>query len=224
MSFRRPPDSERNIKSTLYFGNVDIQVDEILMYELFIQFAPIKSINMPKDRILKTHQGFGFAEFKTVADADYVLEILHGVRLYGKQLRLKRAELKSATSTTSSGANSAIDVGARLFINNLNPLIDSQFLKDTFSKFGTLIRPPEVSIDRETGESRGFGFVTYNDFSASDEAIEKMHGAVLMNSKLNVTYAFKENSAKQRHGDSVDRTLAENARLNNVLKRSKRTR
>ncbi|EMG47187.1 Likely U2-associated splicing factor [Candida maltosa Xu316] len=96
--FKKVPDSERNALASLYFGNIDPQVTELLMYELFVQFGPIKSINMPKDRILKTHQGYGFVEFKNKDDAKYTMDILRGVRLYGKALKLKEVDIKTSPS------------------------------------------------------------------------------------------------------------------------------
>lgn len=224
--FRKPPDSDRNTKASLYFGNLDPQVTEPLLYELFIQFAPIRSLNLPKDRVLKTHQGYGFIEFRTIKDAEYVLNILRGIRLYGKMLKLKKAEPNFKGSSQQqvgvTTTNNAMDIGARVFINNLNPLIDEQSLADTFSKFGTLIRPPSIVRDQETSESKGYGFINFDDFASSDTAIEKMNGAILMNSKVSVSYAFKDDPAngqqtKGRHGDKVERLLAENAKSNVVL-------
>ena len=223
--FRKPPDSDRNIKASLYFGNLDPQVTEPLLYELFIQFAPIRSLNLPKDRVLKTHQGYGFIEFRTIKDSEYVLNILRGIRLYGKMLKLKKAEPNFKGNSQQVGAttaSNAMDIGAKIFINNLNPLIDEQSLADTFSKFGTLIRDPSIIRDPESGESKGYGFISFNDFSSSDMAIQKMNGAILMNSKVSVTYAFKDDPTsgqhmKIKHGDKVERLLAENAKSNNVL-------
>lgn len=224
--FRKPPDSDRNVKASLYFGNLDPQVTEPLLYELFIQFAPIRSLNLPKDRVLKTHQGYGFIEFRTIKDAEYVLNILRGIRLYGKMLKLKKAEPNFKGSSQQlvgvTTTSNAMDIGAKIFINNLNPLIDEQSLADTFSKFGTLVRSPSIIRDPESGESKGYGFISFNDFASSDTAIEKMDGAILMNSKVSVTYAFKDDPSsgqqmKVKHGDKVERLLAENAKSNNVL-------
>ncbi|KAK6199912.1 uncharacterized protein RJT21DRAFT_86199 [Scheffersomyces amazonensis] len=230
--FRRLADSDRNVRASLYFGNLDPEVTELLMYELFIQFAPVRSLNMPKDRVLKTHQGFGFVEFKSVEDADYVLEILRGIRLYGKIVKLKKSDTPKITSSTKDQSigvinqelisNNYIDIGAQLFINNLNSLIDEQFLKETFSKFGTLIRNPTIARDNNTGESKGYGFLTFDDFQTSDSVIEKMNGAILMNSKIHVSYAFKQDPitgqyTNVRHGDKTERLLAENAKSNKVI-------
>ncbi|CAH2351476.1 protein Hsh49p [[Candida] railenensis] len=238
--FKRPLDSDRNVKATIYVGNLDPQVTELLLFELLIQFAPIKSLNFPKDRILKSHQGYGFAEFRSVEDAEYVLEVAKGVRLFGKTLKINKTEQNNGTgsaaakvnqlqkqkyqqlnSFTSSSSNNLLDVGAKLFINNLNPLIDEQFLSDTFSKFGTLIRPP-ILLRNERGESKGHGFLSFEDFEVSDRVIEKMNGGILMNQKVEISYAFKDevssNGKRVRHGDRTERILAENAKSNNLIK------
>ncbi|ODV80184.1 RNA-binding domain-containing protein [Suhomyces tanzawaensis NRRL Y-17324] len=225
-AFKKVAETERNHRATLYFGNLDSQVTEVLMYELFIQFAPIRSLNMPKDRVLKTHQGFGFVEFRSVEDADYVMDILRGIRLYGKTLKLKKTDLlKSGKGTSEQTGLSIVDVGAKLFINNLNPLIDESFLQDTFSKFGTLIKPPAIQRD-DDGKSKGYAFLTFDDFTTSDYVIEKMDGKTLMNSKVNIAYAYKEDASghqqKVRHGDKVERLLAENAKSNNLLPKPKK--
>ncbi|CAK7901726.1 protein Hsh49p [[Candida] anglica] len=227
--FRKPADSDRNVQATVYIGNLDPQVTEPLLYELLVQFAPVRTLNFPKDRILKTHQGYGFAEFRTAEDAEYVLEVTRGVRLFGKSLKFKKTE--SGGSKTSQqdqhryqqqaalNTSNAIDVGAKLFINNLNPLIDEQFLQDTFSKFGTLIRPPIIIRD-ESGVSKGYGFLTFADFSISDAVIAKMAGGMLMNMKVDINYAYKEDASgkRVRHGDRAERLLAESAKTNNLLK------
>lgn len=225
--FKKPLEADRNIRASLYFGNLDQQVTEMILYELFIQFAPVKSLNLPKDRILRTHQGYGFVEFKTSKDAEYVLEILRGIRLFGRVLKLKRAEANlKASQSTQVGAVSAnnvnslsnSEVGAKIFINHLSSLADEQFLYDTFSKFGNIVGEPSIIRDNETGESKGYGFVSYDDFSSSDRAIEKLNGAIIMNSKIFVSYAFKEDAnkrgggTKRRHGDEVERLLAEKAK------------
>lgn len=57
----------------------------------------------------------------------------------------------------------------------------AQLLYDTFSAFGMIIQTPKIMRDPETGASRGFGFVSYDSFEASDAAIEAMHGQYLCN-------------------------------------------
>ena len=56
-----------------------------------------------------------------------------------------------------------------------------QQLYDTFSGFGMVVATPKIMRDPDTGASRGFGFVSYDSFEASDRAIEMMHNQYLSN-------------------------------------------
>ena len=56
----------------------------------------------------------------------------------------------------------------KVFVGSLNWKINSQELGDHFSKAGEVLEA-KVIVDRESGRSRGFGFVT---FETSDEANE----------------------------------------------------
>lgn len=210
--FRKPQENERNLNASIYVGNLDPQITEPLLYELFIQVGPVRLLNLPKDRVLRTHQGFGFVEFNTSEDASYVLNVLNGVRLFGKTLKMKKTD----HSTTQGGDLKPImSVGARLFVKNLSPLVDEKYLRETFSRFGNLIEPPLIVKD-ENGVSKGHGFIEYDDFENSDMAIAKMDGMLLMNNRILLAYAYKEGHEHQKvqHGDEVDRTLAQQAKEN----------
>jgi len=60
-------------------------------------------------------------------------------------------------------------------------LLCLQLLYDTFSAFGVISQTPKIMRDPDTGVSRGFGFVSYDSFEASDAAIEAMNGQFLCN-------------------------------------------
>lgn len=215
--FRKASDLDRNVDASLYIGNIDAKVTEALLYELFIQFAPVRFLNLPQDRVLRSHQGYGFVEFKSVGDTDYVLLVMKGVRLYGKMLRLRRLESNKTNNQTTIAAprsKQSVDVGAKIFINNLNSLVDEKYLADTFGSFGKVI-DQEIVRDAKTGESKCHGFVTFDDFESSDKAIESLDGKMLMNSKVSVAYAYKSGTKqKVKHGDKAERILAANAKRN----------
>lgn len=64
--------------------------------------------------------------------------------------------------------------------------------------------------------SKGYGFVSFNDFGASDSAIANMHGQYLSNKEISVQYAYKKDGKGERHGDAAERMLAAQAREHNV--------
>ena len=65
-------------------------------------------------------------------------------------------------------------MATNLYVGNLPFNTTADDLREAFSKFGTVARAQVVS-DRETGRSRGFGFVEMSD--GGDQAIEGMNGA-----------------------------------------------
>ena len=180
----------RNQEATCYVGNLDPSVSEDMLVELFTQIGRVGSVHMPKDKLTGLHGGYGFVEFLDVSDAEYCIQIMSMVKLFSRPMRVSKSALDK-----KSGSGS-LDVGANLFVGNLDPAdVDEKLLHDTFSAFGTIIRPPKITRDDMTGQSRGFGFVSFDSFEASDLAIECMHNQFLCNRQISVQYAFKKTSA-----------------------------
>ena len=57
--------------------------------------------------------------------------------------------------------------------------------------------------DADTGNPKGFAFVNYASFEASDAAIDAMNGQYLCNRPITVTYAFKKDAKGERHGTAA---------------------
>lgn len=94
------------------------------------------NVHMPKDRVTMMHQGYGFVEFMGEEDADYAIKIMNMIKLYGKPIRVNKA----------SAHQKNLDVGANIFIGNLDPEVDEKLLYDTFSAFGVILQTPKVSM------------------------------------------------------------------------------
>ncbi|KAH8149316.1 uncharacterized protein LAJ45_06856 [Morchella importuna] len=197
---------EQDKEATVYIGNLDERVSDALVWELMLQAGRIVNVHLPKDRVTQTHQGFGFVEFISEEDAEYAARIMNQVRLYGKPIRVNKA---------SADKQKTVEVGAELFVGNLDPMVDEKTLYDTFSTFGNLVAAPKIARD-DQGVSKGFGFISYDSFEASDKAIESMHNQFLMNKEINVQYAYKKDGKGERHGDQAERMLAAQAKKHNV--------
>mgnify|MGYP005849290103 CR=1 FL=1 len=211
----------RNQDATVYVGNLDPACTEAVLLELFVQAGRVQSVYMPKDKVTQTHNGYGFVEFSDIVDADYAIAIMNMLKLYGRPLRVNKSSLHSKTGSDES----SLDVGANLFIGNLDPQgdVDEGLLYETFSAFGNLIRPPKIVRDENTNESKGFAFVSYDNFQSSDTAIDCMNGQFLGNRQIVVQYAFKKTAtgehsefsgrptgaAPERHGSRAERMLAD---------------
>ncbi|XP_055311861.1 splicing factor 3B subunit 4 [Sitodiplosis mosellana] len=192
------PIAERNQDATIYVGGLDDKVTESLLWELFVQAGPVVNVHMPKDRVTQMHQGYGFVEFLSEDDADYGIKIMNMIKLYGKPIRVNKA----------SAHQKNLDVGANIFIGNLDPEVDEKLLYDTFSAFGVILQTPKIMRDPETGNSKGFAFINFASFEASDAAMDAMNGQYLCNRPITVSYAFKKDSKGERHGSAAERLLA----------------
>jgi len=197
---------EQDKEATVYIGNLDERVTDSLVWELMLQAGRIVNVHLPKDRVTQTHQGYGFVEFISEEDAEYAARIMNQVRLYGKPIRVNKA---------SADKQKTVEVGAELFVGNLDPMVTEQVLYDTFSRFGTLLSIPKIARD-DANLSKGYGFVSFTDFEASDTATANMNGQYLMNKEISVQYAYKKDGKGERHGDQAERMLAAQARKHNV--------
>ncbi|VEU42847.1 unnamed protein product [Pseudo-nitzschia multistriata] len=206
----------RNQEATVYVGNLDAVCTEKILLELFAQVGRVKSVYMPTDKITSTHNGYGFIEFLDTQDAEYAIQILNMMKFYNRPLKVSKSSLHNSKTDMWSR-----DVGANLFVGNLDPVdVDEHLLYDTFGAFGTLIKQPKIMREEDTGESKGFGFVSYDSFEASDTALECMNGQYLGNRQIVVQYAFKKDTAggqhpggnpggsHERHGSRAERMLA----------------
>lgn len=142
----------------------------------------------------------------TEDDADYAMRILNMIKIFGKPVRVNKA----------SANQKNLDIGANIFIGNLDPEVDEKLLYDTFSAFGVILQTPKIMRDPETGNSKGYAFVNFASFEASDAAIEAMNGQYLCNRAITISYAFKKDSKGERHGSAAERLLAAQSPLSQV--------
>ena len=81
----------------------------------------------------------------------------------------------------------------KLFVGSLSWNTTDDGLRQAFERFGA-VTEAKVILDRDTGRSRGFGFVTFEDGAHGDAAIEGMNGQQLDGRAINV------NEAHERQG------------------------
>ena len=79
----------------------------------------------------------------------------------------------------------------KLFVGGLAWETDDASLADAFGRYGELL-DAKVVTDRETGRSRGFGFVTYSDEGSAAEALQAMNGRQLDGRTLRVDLATEQ--------------------------------
>lgn len=85
------------------------------------------------------------------------------------------------------------DVEYRCFVGGLAWATDSEALEKAFSPYGEIV-DSKIINDRETGRSRGFGFVTFASEKAMRDAIEGLNGQDLDGRNITVNEAQSRGS------------------------------
>jgi RNA recognition motif-containing protein len=79
-------------------------------------------------------------------------------------------------------------VGKKLYVGNLTWGVTDTQLQDMFTPFGTVVSA-QVIMDRDTGRSKGFGFVEMGTDQEAQAAIAGMHGKQVDGRTLTVNEA-----------------------------------
>lgn len=85
----------------------------------------------------------------------------------------------------------------KLYVGNLAFTVEDQDLREAFDEFGAIVSASVVT-ERETGRSRGFGFVEMDE--GADEAIEALNGQDLKGRKIVVNEARARTDRGPRQG------------------------
>ena len=101
-------------------------------------------------------------------------------------------------------------MGRKLYVGNLPRSVDRSALEKLFSRCGA-VDSVNIITDRDSGESRGFGFVEMSSDAEAQKAISELNGADCEGRPLTVNEAKPQNKSKpgsgggHRHGGGRDR-------------------
>ncbi len=90
-------------------------------------------------------------------------------------------------------------MGNKLYIGNIAYEVNREMLQDAFAQFGT-ITDVTIIMDRETGRSKGFGFVEMSSDSEAQAAMEAMDGVEMEGRSIRVSEARPREDRGPRGG------------------------
>jgi polyadenylate-binding protein len=159
--------------SSLYVGDLDSDVAEANLFEIFNGIGPVASIRVCRDAITRRSLGYAYVNFHNVQDAERAIEEKNNALIKDKPCRIMWAQRDPALRKSGKG---------NIFIKNLDKDIDNLQLYDTFSRFGQVLSC-KIESD-EKGESKGYGYIQFSTQDAADKAIQTVNGNLLKGKKV----------------------------------------
>ncbi|KAJ1609857.1 RNA recognition motif (RRM)-containing protein [Cryptosporidium canis] len=164
----------------IFVGGLSQQVTSSVLMEYFLQFGVILDAVVMYDNVSGRSRGFGFVTFKDPKTVEVVQNISPHIIL-GKVVDCKRASPRSTNlmikeyfdntaddeNMQDNGAGTAsrgIKNVSKIFVGGLPDLTLEEF-KIYFQRFG-IIKDAVLITDKNSGRSRGFGFVTFESVDA----------------------------------------------------------
>jgi len=153
--------------ASLYVGDLLNNVNESVLFECFQKVGAVASIRVCRDAVTRRSLGYAYVNFHQVQDAERALDTMNFAPINNHPCRIMWSQRDPSLRKSGVG---------NVFIKNLHEGIDNKQLYDTFSLFGNILSC-KIAYDRDTGKSKGYGYVHFETAEAATEAIAKLNGA-----------------------------------------------
>ncbi|KAK4438450.1 ribonucleoprotein, chloroplastic [Sesamum alatum] len=178
--FVEPPEEAK-----VYVGNLPYDVDSEQLAKLFEAAGVVEIAEVIYNRDTDQSRGFGFVTMSTVEEADKAVEMFHRYDVGGRLLTVNRAAPRGSRPERPPRV---FEPTCRIYVGNLPWTVDDARLEQVFSEHGKVVSARVVS-DRDTGRSRGFGFVVMSTESEMNDAIANLDGQSLDGRAIRVNVA-----------------------------------
>ncbi|TFK20450.1 RNA-binding domain-containing protein [Coprinopsis marcescibilis] len=174
--------SEMHDAGKMFVGGLSWDTTDEGLKRYFEQFGKVDAVTIMRDSNTGVSRGFAFFTFENPNCVEAVLKQSH--TLDGKSIDPKRAIPREEHLRNT-----------RFFVGGLAPDTTTEGMRSFFSEYGKVV-DTTVMLDRETGRSKGFGFVTFEDVGTSlDHIVGK--GLVLDGKEIEIKPAQARSQREQ---------------------------
>lgn len=204
----------------MYVGSLADGLNDDMIRKFFGQaLLAIGGTRQTGDPVLSVYfnaeRKFSFVEFRTVEETSNAMA-LDGVYFEGSNVRVKRPNDYNPAMAASMGPSnpspdlklevvglkpggyvSPNDSPDRIFIGGLPYYLEEGQIRELLGQFGA-VRAFDLVKDKETGNSKGYGFAVYEDPSVTDAACAGLNGLRMGDKNLTVRRASEGARAQQQ--------------------------
>ena len=191
-------------RCNLLVKNLSPQVSAHLLWNTFIKFGDVRSSKLMID-IMGESKGFGFISYYRYEDAIKAKDTLNDKELLGKNIKINFLE-KGRRHVVKKNNIYVKEIPKKNFTD--------KELIELFSKFGKI--NSAIVLKDEKGESKGFGFVCFENPEDAEKAKNEMNGKKVFDdveNKLYVSFALKKAERKEELIKMKEKLFKESQKL-----------
>lgn len=187
----------------LFVGNLPWGVDVLKLKEMASEHGEVATANIVIDPETSLSRGFGFVTMVTEAQAESVISALNQQEMEGRHLSVSLADPNAVRKKFVKTAPPSADPDCKLFVGNISWDMDLADLRELFNNFGK-VTSARIIKHRDTGVSRGFGFVTMETPEDAQEVVENLNQTDVAGRIMSVTIADSPGQGTTRRADQAD--------------------
>ncbi|XP_021289570.1 33 kDa ribonucleoprotein, chloroplastic [Herrania umbratica] len=178
----------------LYVGNLPYSMTSSELSEIFNEAGRVANVEIVYDRVTDRSRGFAFVTMASVDDAKEAIRLFDGSQVGGRTVKVNFPEVPRGGEREVMGPKirrgykSFLDSPYKIYAGNLGWGVTSQGLRDAFASQPGLMSA-KVIYERDTGRSRGFGFVSFESAETVEAALNAMNGVEVEGRPLRLNMA-----------------------------------
>lgn len=182
--------------TNVFVKNLDKSLSKEEFDKIFSEFGEIQHSDLAYDEQRKS-KGFGFVNYVKHEDAVRAVNEKNDKEVMGKKIFVARHQTREERQAIYSDMllKRRFDAkkiqGTNLYIKNLDDSFDDAKLKEVFSPYGNITSAKVMMRDEKPTQSKGFGFVNFENPEDATKALE-MNGKIVGSKPLYVAYAQKK--------------------------------
>jgi polyadenylate-binding protein len=198
----RPRFEKTPQENSVFIGNLNFDVTNEAVIEMcndLLGEGVAQRVRLLTDRESGRPRGFGHIDFNSPEEATRAIEVLNGIDLMGRTVKVDHAQRKDPNAPfVPKSPSSNPGFASRehsVFLGNLAWDVTQEMcvemLTDVLGPEGgfTTVR---LAIDRETGRPRGFGHIDFTSRDCAEKAITELNGMEVLGRQLRADFAQRK--------------------------------
>lgn len=198
---QRDPQLRKSNLGNLFVKNLPKEVDNKVLYDNFSPFGNILSCKISTDD-KGVSKGHGFVHFEAPEAAQAAVQALDGKDIMGKEWSICPFQSKKERNGDVSE-----DQWTNIYVKPLDKSYDEDKLRQLFGKYGAITSA--VIMRDENGESKGFGFLNFEEHEAASKAVDDLNDKDLDGVRLYVGKAQKKGERERELKDMFTKIQTE---------------